>query len=443
MLARRGLRGKAMSVRVLPQHLTIMGALALALCMLALLVAAGSRQVYASVGAYEPGQVIVKLDPTTGATIRQINADYGTTTLDDTLGGMGVYLLQTPANEDVQTFAERLASDPLGTQDRVLYAEPNFVDSASEGDARMRAWGMSPSSVSSDQYPDADLAKNLGLSCAATQTYKGNGVTVAVLDTGAQLDHPALKARFKDVKRYDFVDNDQNPTERWVGQDNDNDGERDEMTGHGTHVAGIVVRVAPAAKIMPLRVLDTEGYGDVFTISKAIRFSWLNGANVINLSLGASEKSELLEEMVKKAIEKGLVVVAAAGNSDTTLAHYPAAGDGITPASADGLVAVTSVGKTKQKSDFANYGTWVDVAAPGEAIRSTFPISQYANWSGTSMSTPFVSGQAALIKQKYGSIKPKSIEEKIRNSAESLLVQDPVYGSMLGAGHANVCNSLN
>jgi subtilisin family serine protease len=415
-----------------------MGALVVALCMLALLVAVGSKQAYALVGDYEPGQVIVKLDPKTGATIKQINADYGTTTLNNTLGGMGVYLLQTPANEDVITFAQRLTGDPLGTLDRVLYAEPNFVAETAEGDARMRARGISASSESSDQYPDENLDENLGLSCAATQNNRGKGVTVAVLDTGAQLDHPVLKARFKNVKRYDFVDNDTNPSERWVGQDDNNDGDKDEMTGHGTHVAGIVVRVAPAAKIMPLRVLDTEGYGDVFTISKAVRYSWRNGAKVINLSLGTSEKSKLLRDMVKVAIGNGVVVAAAAGNSGTPVQHYPAAGDGIV-ASADGLVAVTSVGEDQQKSDFANYGLWVDVAAPGEVIRSAFPVNKYADWSGTSMSTPFVSGQAALIKQVYGSIKPTGIERKIRESARSHLT----YTGQLGEGHADVCASLS
>jgi thermitase len=337
-----------------------------------------------------------------------------------------------------------------GTLDRVLYAEPNFVAQAGEGpagDGRMRARSISPSSVSPNQYPNETLDTNLGLSCSATQNYQGKGVKVAVLDTGAQLDHPALKDNFKNVKSYDFVDNDQNPSERWVGLDEDNDGYADEMTGHGTHVSGIVDRVAPAAKIMPLRVLDTEGYGDVFTISKAIRFAWLNGAKVINLSLGSSEKSELLQEMIGTAINNGVVVAAAAGNSNTTLPHYPAAGDG-TKASADGLVAVTSVGTDLNKSDFANYGLWVDVAAPGEDIRSAFPISQYANWSGTSMSTPFVSGQAALIKQAYGSgIKPagkQGIEAKIRDSARSLQETDLVYGAtgMLGTGHIDICASL-
>jgi thermitase len=451
-----------MGVRARQKHLTKIGGLALLLCVLALLVAAGSKEANALLAdtllPYEPAQVIVKLDPNTGATIGQINDTYLTTTRDATLGGMGIYLLQTPDKENPKAFLSRtdLTSDP-----RVLYAEPNFVvqteddartDEDAGGDGRHRAWSISSASESSDQYPDKLLAKNLGLSpCAATQNNQGKGVIVAVLDTGAQLDHPDLKASLKNVKRYDFVDDDTNPSERWVGQDEDNDGDADEMTGHGTHVSGIVVRVAPAAKIMPLRVLDTEGYGDVFTISKAIRYAWLNGAKVINLSLGSSERSEALWEMIGTAIDKGVVVAAAAGNSDlagTALPHYPAAGgDGIiptTPASADGLVAVTSVGADLDKSDFANFGPWVDVAAPGEAIRSAFPISQYANWSGTSMSTPFVSGEAALIRSAYGSrIKPagkQGIEAKIRDTARR---EDLLYSGLLGVNHVDVCASLS
>jgi subtilisin family serine protease len=327
----------------------------------------------------------------------------------------------------------------LGTVDRVLYAEANFVAETPEtaaGDGRHRAYSISSTSESSDPY----AAENLKLSCAA-KISQGQGITVAVLDTGAQLDHPALKANFKNVKRYDFVNDDTDPSDRPVGLDEDGNGLKDQLVGHGTHVAGIVDLVAPAAKIMPLRVLDSEGYGDVFTISKAISFAQRNGAHVINLSLGTSSKSKLLQEMVNDATRNGVVVAAAAGNSNLIVPHYPAAGDG-TVASAEGLVAVTSVGKNQTKSSFANYGLWVDIAAPGDDIRSAFPISKYANWSGTSMSTPFVSGQAALIRKVYGSITPESIETKIRNSAQSLLLKDPVYGSMLGAGHADVCASL-
>jgi subtilisin family serine protease len=121
--------------------------------------------------------------------------------------------------------------------------------------------------------------------------------------------------------------------------------------------------------------------------------------------------------------------------------HYPAAGNGLT-ALADGLVAVTSVNMYGKKSDFANYGSWVDVSAPGDSIRSAFPFDSYAYWSGTSMATPFVSGEAALIHAVYGSLDPASVEGKIRCSTQPLLMTDLLYGAMLGTGRVDVGASL-
>ena len=149
----------------------------------------------------------------------------------------------------------------------------------------------------------------------------------------------------------------------------------------------------------------------------------------------------MLQQVIKDTIKKGVVIVAAAGNSNSSLPHYPAAGNG-TVGSAEGLVAVTSVDMHNRKSDFANYGPWLDIAAPGNGIRSTFPVNLYANWSGTSMATPFISGQAALIHTLYGALDPVGVEKKMRDSAQPLTLQNPTYVGMLGAGQANVCASL-
>jgi thermitase len=416
------------------KHLIVTGALALSLFMLTLLSAASPAHAFVEGKDFKTGQVIVKLDPTIGATVEEINADYGLTTQEKLPGKTGIYLLKVPAGSDTEQVVGRLVNDT-----RLLYAEPNFVAEASEdhaGDGRHKAYGISDTNGSFEQY----AATALGLPCAAAISL-GQNTTVAVIDTGAQLDHPQLAPNFEDVARYDFVDNDRNPTERSVGLDEDGDGLKDELVGHGTHVAGIVDLVAPSAKIMPLRVLDTEGYGDVFTIAKAISYATRNGANVINLSLGSSHRSAMLQEVIKDAIKNGVVVSAAAGNSNTTIPHYPAAGNG-TAALADGLVAVTSVDMYAKKSDYANYGTWVDIAAPGDGIRSTFPISMYANWSGTSMATPFVSGQAALIYALHSSLDPMGVEMKIRKGAQPLTLQNLTYVGMLGAGEANACASL-
>ena len=426
---------QAMGPRPQPRHLVLTAALAGALWMLLVLGAATPTQANVEAEGFEPQEVIVRLEPATGATIEDINVAYGSTTLDELPGGMGAYLLGLPADSNTLETVERMAADP-----HLLFAEPNYVAQAPEedpaGDGRHKARAISSTDGSSEQY----AASALNLSCAAALSL-GQGTTVAVIDTGAQLDHPALKANFEGVKRYDFVDDDRNPSDRPVGLDADGNGLKDEMVGHGTHVAGIVDLVAPSVKIMALRVLNTEGYGNVFTIAKAISFANLNGADVINLSLGSRSRSRLLQDVIEDATKNDVVVAAAAGNSNSARPHYPAAAGG-GMYSADGLVAVTSVDRYQKKSDFANYGLWVDIAAPGNDIRSAFPTSVYADWSGTSMATPFISGQAALIRTLYGSLDPAGIEKKIHTSARALYLQDPVYAEMLGAGHANVCASL-
>jgi subtilisin family serine protease len=379
-----------------------------------------------------PNQVIVKLNPIPRLTVEKINATYGTTTLETFPGSTDIYLLKLPTGSGVTQTVKRMANDS-----RLLYAEPNFFAQPPEGGGRHRAWGASDVAPTSEEY----ATQALGL-VSAHAISRGERTKVAVLDTGAQLDHPALIDNFENAGRYDFVEGDKNPSDRPLGKDTDCDGEKDEMVGHGTHVAGIVDITAPAAKIMPLRVLDTEGYGNVFTIAKAVYFAAHNRADVINLSLGSPNRSKLLQEVIKDTTANGVLVAAAAGNSNSLVAHYPAAGNGVA-ASADGLVAVTSVNMYDQKSDFANYGTWVDIAAPGESIRSAFPVSKYAYWSGTSMATPFVSGQAALIHAVYGSLDPAGVENRIRGSARSLLATDPIYAAMLGAGRADVCASLS
>src|SRR5215207_4043782 len=423
--------GKKMS-SALPEYRAVTGALVLALCLLMLSGAATRAQADCGPGDFVPHQVIVKLNPIPGATARQINATYRTTTRQTFPGSTNVLLLKLPTGSDVTETVNQMANDS-----RLLYAEPNFFVEPVEGGGRHHAWGASDVAPTSQEY----AIQALGL-VSAHAISQGEGTTVAVVDTGAQLDHPALVANFEGVKRYDFVDNDKDPSDLPVGKDADCDGETDEMVGHGTHVAGIVDITAPEAKIMPLRVLDTEGYGNVFTIAKAVYFAEHNGADVINLSLGSTNRSKLLQEVIEGATANGVVVAAAAGNSNSSLPRYPAAGDGLV-ASTDGLVAVTSVNMYDQKSDFANYGSWVDIAAPGEGIRSAFPVSKYAYWSGTSMATPFVSGQAALIHAVYGSLDPVGVEDKIRSSARSLVATDPVYAAMLGAGRTDVCNSLS
>lgn len=419
-----------MKFRTQPQHLAVTGALILALLILILVSAADPIRADEEVEDFETGEVVVKLEPASGATIEDINADYGSTTLEKLLGSANIFLLKLPASSDTESVAEQMEGDP-----RLIYAEPNFVAETPEGNLRHKARGLSGAKSSSTRYSyDA-----LNLSCAH-RISRGSGTTVAVLDTGAQLDHPALKANFEGIKRYDFIDDDTVPADKGNGKDDDGNGHVDEMVGHGTHVTGVVDLVAPAARIMPLRVLDTEGYGNVFIIAEAVSYAERHGVDVVNLSLSTPGHSDLLQDVIEDTTESGIVVVAAAGNDNSAMPQYPAAGDGET--ADDGLLAVTAVDRHEKKSSFANYGSWVDITAPGNGIRSTFPESKYAAWSGTSMATPFVAGQAALIQSVAGTLDAAGVETQIRDTARLLDAKNPAYAGMLGAGHADAGASL-
>jgi subtilisin family serine protease len=136
-------------------------------------------------------------------------------------------------------------------------------------------------------------------------------------------------------------------------------------------------------------------------------------------------------------------VVAAAGNYNSLQPQYPASNFLPAALDKDGLLAITSVSAAAKKSDFANYGKWVDIVAPGEEILSTYPVGKYAYWSGTSMATPFVSGEAALIHSVANSLDPGGVENRIRLGANCVDQKNKlVYWGMLGAGEPDVEASL-
>ena len=426
-----------MSVRATMQHLVIAVALLFALCFLAL---PGATDEARALGteSFVPGQIIVKLSPR--ATIATVNSRYGTQVQEQFLDkkNTSIYLLRILDGSSAQDKLAEITGDPL-----IRYAELNYLsglpeaDDGTQANARHRAFPTGDATPTTQRYSKDGLYPDSALHLTdARKLSQGAGTMVAILDTGAQLDHPALKARFKGVPRYDFVDDDTNPSEPPFA--NTEDQISQEAVGHGTHVAGIVNLVAPKASLMPLRVLDREGYGSVFHVAEAVAYADTYGADAINLSLGSPSWSRLLREKVDEAIRDGAVVVAAAGNYNATLPQYPASNQVPVASANDGLLAVTSVNPAGAKSDFANYGTWVDIAAPGEEILSTYPVSRYAYWSGTSMATPFVTGEAALIHAVDGSLGPAGVETRIRSGARCL----DVFPHMLGAGHADILAGL-
>ncbi len=266
----------------------------------------------------------------------------------------------------------------------VEFAEPNYLHRTtwSPRDPRYgEQWGVK----------QIRTAKGWGIHTGRCST------VIAIIDTGVDLDHPDLKNKI--VSGYDFVDG---------------DNQADDQGGHGTHCAGIAAAsvnnnvgisgVCANCSIMPVRVLRSDGGGPSSNVAKGIIFAADNGAQIISLSLGTYSLSSTVRDAVEYATKKNALVIAAAGNNNTNAPHYPA----FLPQS----ISVGATDENDVRSEYSNYGAWVDVAAPGNHILSTFPDGDFAYKNGTSMATPFVAGLAGLMFSCPGAT-PKKIREAI------------------------------
>ncbi len=291
---------------------------------------------------------------------------------------------------------------------------------------------------------DASFRKSL------TEDGNRDRVVVAVIDSGVDDGHPdiaddslwvneqePLNGRDDDGNGYvddrygwDFIDNDNNP---W-----------DEL-GHGTHVAGIIAAatgngigiagVDSRAIIMPLRALNLGGRGYGSQVGAAIIYAANQGATIINLSMAIEELSPQEQRAIGYAREQGALVVAAAGNDGKSTAGY-------TPASIPGVLTVAATGRDHQRAPFSNFGSAVDISAPGvdivslRALRTNFagllstnavesspfvgPKSSYYRASGTSFAAPFVSGAAALLKSRNKTLSATQLSRMLKNSARDI-----------------------
>ncbi|HUQ85794.1 MAG TPA: S8 family serine peptidase [Candidatus Limnocylindrales bacterium] len=281
----------------------------------------------------------------------------------------------------------------------VEYAEPNFKAhsfSISNDASLSQQWGLFKIDAAEDNNQSAwDL--NTGSS----------SVKIAILDTGIEESHSDLAGKV--VGSFNFTTT-MNATD---------------LQGHGTHVAGIVAASTNNGSgvagtgynsvLLNGKVLADDGSGYHSWIANGIIWAADQGAQVINMSLGGTSSSITLQDAINYAWNKGSVVVAAAGNSSSTVESYPGAYPNV--------IAVAATDINDLKASYSNYGSWVDVAAPGSSIYSTYKGNSYASMSGTSMATPFTSGVAALIWSKGICSTNSCVRDQIEKTA------DPITGT--------------
>ncbi|MBN1455867.1 MAG: S8 family serine peptidase [Methanomicrobia archaeon] len=365
-----------------------------------------------------------------------------------------IYVLTFPQDADILSIITEYQKDR-----NVEYAEPNYIRKAS--------------AIPNDPVYPGQWAHQLMWSEQAWNITRGNNdVVIAIIDTGVDWNHPDLAANIwtnqgelpvngidddgngfiDDIRGWDFVDTDDLSCDDVDCSDRDNDPM--DFDGHGTHCAGIagavtdngigVAGMAWNCSIMTVRAgyrAGTTAYLEDLDIAAAIVYATDNGADVISMSFYAPAVSNVLQDAITYATANGLeyelgdastngiVFVAAAGNDNSDSITYPAGYDDV--------IAVAATNQSDGKTDFTSYGSWVDVAAPGFDILSTYFDDAYEVLCGTSMSTPYVAGLAGLILSKNPSFTPDEVTSILHSTT------DPVTASeYIGIGRINAYKAL-
>lgn len=252
---------------------------------------------------------------------------------------------------------------------------------------------------------------------------EGEGVKVAILDTGVSLNHPDLTGSVPAGNFKDFT--------------NSPHGIADQQ-GHGTHCAGIVaarknsrgvVGVAPKAELLIGKVLGDDGSGMGENIAAGVNWAVEQGADIISMSLGAQVDIPIIHDAIKAGVEKGAFFICAAGNDSLNFVDYPGA--------YKETIAVGSINRRCQLSSFSSVGEEVTIVAPGEDVLSTYPPNAYVKLSGTSMATPFVAGVVALMlskHRKFGGETPLDTQADVEKHLSMMAIDlgapgfDPQFG---------------
>ena len=389
------------------------------------------------------GEIVVELK--TGASIDAVNERNRTSTILQ-IYGTNFYRLRIPPKKKEKKWRKRLAAD-----EDVLSAAFNTVVSSP---------GLFGRSTTS--FPDGYAAPGLSVAAFNAQQglfdllkleevnlrSRGAGTVVAIVDTGVDRNHPALSTHMwaNPHEQADGIDNDGNglvdDIDGWnfVEGNNDTAEQPDDplttVAGHGTFIAGLVALVAPESRIMPVRAFPADGVSDAFTVAAAVKYAADRGADVINLSLGSTEPSDLLREAIVDARARGITIIAAVGNDDSEVNPQ-------FPSSLTEVMAVAAIELSGRKAAFSNFGSHVDVCAPGARLVSTFPgfrEGEYARWSGTSFAAPLAAAEAALVL----ALDPRQpdVKQIIEETAADIDQFNPGFAGKLGRGRIDPLRAL-
>jgi len=394
---------------------------------------------------------------------------------------LGEFLVKFINNEKIYKIKIDQNLDPLEIREKfkakgeIEYIEPNYLFNAvafPNDPEYSKQWYLKTINAREAWSKELLIREQEGISQKSV---------IAILDTGVDLGHVDLKDKIwvnsrevandsidndrngyiDDVYGWDFVSNDKDPKPSF------DSGFSADAVNHGTIVSGIaaassnneqgITGVSWSSQIMSLRVLDSQGLGDVYDVIRAIDYAIAKGADVINMSFVGTSYSTPLAEAIRRAYDRGVIVVAAAGNTDPKVngvdldlsKSYPVCYEG---ASGENIVVgVGSIANTLKKSDFSNYGGCVDLMAPGESFYSTqvynpaygdFATYYNGYWSGTSLSAPLVSGTFGLIKALRPNFSASELIRLVFESAKDVDVYNPAYKGKLGSGQVDSFGAL-
>lgn len=333
---------------------------------------------------FSPSELIVKFAPSMNREEKaQILANYQLKEQSFNESG-GFSLVTASPGSNLKEVVMNLLKDK-----RVHVAEPNYIIESS----------FVPQEPG---YNEQWHLRKINMEKAWDETKGSDGITVAVIDGGLQADHPDLKGNILQTL---------NAAEG---------GKPVTVDKQGTHVAGIIsaslnnqgiAGIAPNVKLLPIDVFKGKE-ANVYDVAAAVNYAADHGADVINLSLSTPNYSQVLHDSVGYARSKGAVIVAAAGNDGYDIPEYPAAFESV--------VSVASTDSRDVRSNFSNYGSTIDISAPGEGIYSTVTGSGYGLMRGTSMAAPVVSGAAALILSKNPLLSPDRVSSILMKSTIDL-----------------------